>query len=53
MNILLLSDDILKLIASFLIRPRYKLSDWVAKEYLNWKYFEMAKGKKNQKQSQP
>ena len=41
MSILLLSDDILKRIASFIIRPKYKLLDWIFKDTFDWVYDEI------------
>ncbi len=38
MNILSLSDDLLKLIASFLIKPKYKLLDWINQNKLDWRH---------------
>jgi hypothetical protein len=38
MNIKSLSDDLLKLIASFLVKPKYKLLDWINADMLDY-YF--------------
>ena len=34
----MLSKDLLKIIASFLINPSYKLLDWVSADLLNYYY---------------
>ena len=41
MSIKLLSNDLLKLIASFLIKPKYKLLDWIPEKSLSTVYLSM------------